>query len=592
MLRALPPPARRLRRPHMFRLQRILSLLALVLATTAGQAQTPPDRPASTAEAQRFLLQATFGPAGDDAESLMKLGYGAWIDRQFGLPATSHRLTWEASDAAIRAITPAQGAGQNEVFDSFWKQALTGPDQLRQRLVFALSEIFVISGVDGAVGNEPRAMAAWLDMLGDKGTTTYRQLLESVSLHPMMGRYLSHLRNQKADPVTGRVPDQNYAREVMQLLSIGLVQLNPDGTPVMVNNRTVETYGPDDVAGLAKVFTGWSWDCPAAPNTSCFNNGTSGGVSDPDRQFKPMIPYPQFHSTEAKAFLGVTIPPQTTPDPRESLRVALNTLDAHPNTAPFISKALIQRFTVSNPSPAYVRAVAGVFINNGAGVRGDLKAVVKAILTHPEARTPANANSTGKLREPVLRLSAYLRAFPHISDTGRWRIGNTDSAANALGQTPLRSPSVFNFFRPGYVAPNTATAAAGLIAPEMQLLNETSAAGWVNYMRDNLSNGVGSFNGTVGTTVFNRRDLQRNWDFELELAVRPESLARFVTQRLLVNQYSEALKNDIAAQVASITVPTPLPDGSNLAAVTAAKRNRIFAALLLTMATPEFLTLK
>jgi uncharacterized protein (DUF1800 family) len=425
----------------MFRLQRILSLLALVLATTAGQAQTPPDRPASTAEAQRFLLQATFGPAGDDAESLMKLGYGAWIDRQFGLPATSHRLTWEASDAAIRAITPAQGAGQNEVFDSFWKQALTGPDQLRQRLVFALSEIFVISGVDGAVGNEPRAMAAWLDMLGDKGTTTYRQLLESVSLHPMMGRYLSHLRNQKADPVTGRVPDQNYAREVMQLLSIGLVQLNPDGTPVMVNNRTVETYGPDDVAGLAKVFTGWSWDCPAAPNTSCFNNGTSGGVSDPDRQFKPMIPYPQFHSTEAKAFLGVTIPPQTTPDPRESLRVALNTLDAHPNTAPFISKALIQRFTVSNPSPAYVRAVAGVFINNGAGVRGDLKAVVKAILTHPEARTPANANSTGKLRAGAapVGLPAGLpshqrhRALAHRQHRQRRQRARPDPPAQPLG---------------------------------------------------------------------------------------------------------------------------------------------------------------
>jgi uncharacterized protein (DUF1800 family) len=576
------------------RFQRLLSApaLALALVAAAGSAQAQTDRPPSIVEAQRFLLQATFGPAGDDTELLMKIGYSRWLDRQFALPATSHRLTWEASDAAIRAITPTQGAGQNEVFDSFWKQALTGPDQLRQRMVFALSEIFVISGVDGAVGNEPRAMAAWLDMLGDKGFTTYRQLLESVSLHPMMGRYLSHLRNQKADPTTGRVPDQNYARESMQLLSIGLVQLGPDGVPVQVGGRTVETYGPDDVAGLAKVFTGWSWDCPAAPNASCFNNGTSGGVGDPDRQFKPMIPYPQYHSTEAKSFLGVTIPAQTTPDPRASLRVALDTLDAHPNTAPFISKALIQRFTVSNPSPAYVLAVANVFINNGAGVRGDLKAVVKAILTHPEARTPANANATGKLREPVLRLSAFLRAYPHASDTGRWRVGNTDSASTALGQTPLRSPSVFNFFRPGYVAPNTATSAAGLIAPEMQLLNETSAAGWVNYMRDNLSNGVGSFNGTVGTTVFNRRDLQRDWTFELELAERPDALAKVVMQKLLANQYSEALRADISAQVSTITLPALLPDGSNAGAVLAAKRNRLYSTLLLTMATPEFLTQK
>jgi uncharacterized protein (DUF1800 family) len=589
MLRALPAGE-----PAVIRFQRMLfaPAVALAFAASMAPAQAQTDRPPSITEAQRFLLQATFGPSGDDTELLMKIGYSRWLDRQFALPATSHRLTWEASDAAIRAITPTQGAGQNEVFDSFWKQALTGPDQLRQRMVFALSEIFVISGVDGAVGNEPRAMAAWLDMLGDKGFTTYRQLLESVSLHPMMGRYLSHLRNQKADPTTGRVPDQNYARESMQLLSIGLVQLGPDGVPVQVGGRTVETYGPDDVAGLAKVFTGWSWDCPAAPNASCFNNGTSGGVSDPDRHFKPMIPYPQFHSTEAKSFLGVTIPAQTTPDARASLRVALDTLDAHPNTAPFISKALIQRFTVSNPSPAYVLAVANVFINNGAGVRGDLKAVVKAILTHPEARTPANASATGKLREPVLRLSAFLRAYPHASDTGRWRVGNTDSASTALGQTPLRSPSVFNFFRPGYVAPNTATSAAGLIAPEMQLLNETSAAGWVNYMRDNLTNGVGSFNGTVGTTVFNRRDLQRDWTFELELAERPDALAKVVMQRLLANQYSEALRADISAQVSTITLPVLLPDGSNAGAVLAAKRNRLYSTLLLTMATPEFLTQK
>jgi uncharacterized protein (DUF1800 family) len=458
--------------------------------------------------------------------------------------------------------------------------------------VFALSEIFVISGVDSAVGNEPRAMAAWLDMLGDKGLTTYRQLLESVALHPMMGRYLSHLRNQKADLATGRIPDQNFARESMQLFSIGLVQLNADGSPFLINGRTVETYGPDDVAGLSRVFTGWSWDCPAAPANACFNNGSSGGVSDPDRQFKPMIPYPQYHSTEAKTFLGVSIAPQATANPRESLRIALDTLANHPNTAPFISKQLIQRFTASNPSPAYVLAVANVFNNNGAGVRGDLKAVLKAVLVHPEARGPGNVNAGGKLREPVLRLSAYLRAFPHTSDTGRWRISNTDSASTSLGQTPLRSPSVFNFFRPGYVAPGTTTAAAGLIAPEMQLLNETSAAGWVNTMRDNLSSGVGTFNGTVGTTVFNRRDLQRDWSAELPLADKPRALADMVMDLLLVHPVNDTLRNDIAASVASISVPTPAPDGSNAAAVNAARRNRINAALLLTMATPEFLTQK
>jgi uncharacterized protein (DUF1800 family) len=499
-------------------------------------------------------------------------------------------LSWEAADAAIRAAAPGSTAGQNEVFESFWKQAVTGPDQLRQRMAFALSEIFVISMVDSAVGNEPRAVAAWLDMLGDKGLTTYRQLLEAVALHPMMGRYLSHLRNQKADPATGRVPDQNFAREVMQLFSIGLVQLNADGTPALVGGQPVETYTPDDVAGLAKVFTGWSWDCPAAPNNSCFSSGASGGVSDPDRQWKPMVPYPQYHSTEAKTFLGVTIPAQTTADPRTSLRVALDRLTTHPNTAPFFSRQLIQRLVTSNPSPGYVAAVAAVFANNGNGVRGDLKAVLRAVLLHPEARLYNNAS--GKLREPVLRLSAFLRAFPHASDTGRWRVGNTDSPANSLGQTPLRAPSVFNFFRPGYTAPGTLTAAAGMVAPEMQLVNETSVSGFINFMRDNLSSGVGAFNGTVGTTVFNRRDLQRNWSQEMEYSSKPELLVRVVTQRLLYGQASAALRADIEASVASIAIPALNASGSNLSAVQGAMRNRVYAAVLLTMATPEFLTQK
>jgi uncharacterized protein (DUF1800 family) len=579
-----------LRRPASAVLGLVFALFATALVVLSAPAQAQ-GRPATLDEARRFLTQASFGPAGDDNELLMKIGYEGWIKRQWNIPAASHRLNWEATDAAIRAIAPATGAGQNEVFESFWKQALNGQDQLRQRTVFALSEIFVISGVDSAVGNEPRAMAAWLDMLGDRGLTTYRELLEAVALHPMMGRYLSHLRNQRADPVTGRVPDQNFAREVMQLFSIGLVQLNPDGTPVLVNGNTVETYTPDDVAGLAKVFTGWSWDCPGAPTAnSCFNSGTNNNQSDPDRQFKPMVPYPQFHSAEAKTFLGVTIPAQNPADPRASLRIALDTLAAHPNTAPFISKQLIQRFTTSNPSPAYVQAVAQVFNNNGVGVRGDMKSVIRTVLLHPEAR--ALNNSAGKVREPVLRLSAYLRAFPHTSDTGRWRVGNTDSAATALGQTPLRSPSVFNFFRPGYVAPNTQTNSAGLVAPEMQLLNETSVAGWVNYMRDNLVSGVGSFNGTVGTTVFNRRDMQRDWSAEMALATEPQALVDWVTSRLLAGQATTTLRNDLVTNVNSIAVPALLPNQSNLAAVNAAKRNRINAAILLTLATPEFLTQK
>jgi uncharacterized protein (DUF1800 family) len=303
-----------------------------------------------------------------------------------------------------------------------------------------------------------------------------------------------------------------------------------------------------------------------------------------------MMAYPQFHATEAKTFLGVTIAAQTTADPAASLKVALDTLAAHPNTAPFISRQLIQRLVSSNPSPSYVKSVAAVFADNGSGARGDLKAVVKAILTHPEARL--RSNTAGKLREPVLRLSAYLRAFPHTSDTGDFRVGNTDSASTALGQTPLRAGSVFNFYRPGYVAPGTQSAAAGLVVPELQLQNESSAAGWVNFMRDNLSSGVGQFNGTVNGVVLNRRDLRRDWAAEMALAPRSTELVATVTDRLLVGPASAAPTAALVGAIDKITIPALNAAGSNQAAIDTALRNRVYSAVLMTLATPEFMVQK
>jgi uncharacterized protein (DUF1800 family) len=574
------------------------ALTAAVLAIAAigcSHAQLPPRganngslgpppgtvTPANRAATLRFLTQASFGPNAADEEAVGKLGPRAWIDKQFLQPARSHRAQWEAADAAIRAADPTRRAGTGEVLDAFWTQAITGQDQLRLRVAFALSQIFVISAVDGAVNNEPRALADWLDMLGANAFGNYRDLLQAVALHPQMGRYLSHLRNQKADAVTGRVPDQNFARESMQLLSIGLVALNPDGTPAGPG----ETYGPEDVAGLAKVFTGWSWACPAAPSNACFNSGNPGGglLPDPDRAFKPMVPYPQFHSAEEKRFLGTTIPAQNPADPVTSLRVALDTLAAHPNVGPFIGRQLIQRLVTSNPSRDYVAAVSSAFADNGSGVRGDLKAVIRAVLLHPEAQQPAAPTSTGgKLREPVLRLAAYLRAYPHTSDSRQWRVGNTDNPATSLAQTPLRAPSVFNFYRPGYVAPLSNSAARGMVAPELQILDETSAAGWINYMRDNLSRGVGANGATL-----NRRDLQRNWATEMAQATKPGALVAKVTETLLAGQATPTLNTEITAAVSAIVVPAF--NGSNQAAIDTALRNRVFAALLLTLATPDFI---
>ena len=555
---------------------------------TGGGGTAPPvaEMPATKAEAARFLTQATFGPTDAEVDHLMAVGYRAWIDEQFAKPQASQRATWEAADAAVKAANANNTIGQDGTINAFWKSAITGDDQLRQRVVFALSQIFVISMQDGSVGDNPRAVSAYLDMLGDKGLGDYRSLLQAVSLHPMMGTYLTSIRNQKADPKTGRVPDENYGREVMQLMSIGLHQLNADGSEQLAGGQPVDTYAPTDIGGMARVFTGWSWNCPDWPDNSCFFSGAANGNSNPDRSFTTMQGYPQYHSIDEKKFLGVTIAAQAKGDPDASLQVALDTLSNHANVGPFIGRQLIQRLVTSNPSPRYVSAVTAAFNNNGAGVRGDMKAVVRAILMNPEARTVTS--TAGKLREPVLRLSALLRAFPFTSDTGAYRVGNTDNAGTQLGQTPMRSGSVFNFWRPGYVPPGTEAAKAGLAVPEMQIASETSAAGYVNYMRDNISSGVGSFNGTVGTTVFNRRDLQPDFSAELALADKTGELVDRVNAKLMYGAMPAALKTEIQGTLDKIVIPVLNATASNQAAVDAAKRTRVNAALLLALASPEF----
>jgi uncharacterized protein (DUF1800 family) len=563
--------------------------LAAFLLAACGTGESEPEtssEPPTQEASARFLTQASFGPNESSSARVQALGYSAWIDEQLALPRVSHRAAWDAADAAVKATTPTGSIGQDGIINSFWKQALSGEGQLRQRVAYALSQIFVISMQDSTIAESPRTVAAFLDMLADKGLGNYRDLLEAVTLDTGMGQYLSHLRNQKADARTGRVPDENFAREVMQLFTIGLVQLELDGTPKLSGGKTIDTYTQADIAGLAKVFTGWSWACPDAPDNACFFSGSANGNTDPDRRIKPMVAYAQFHSKEAKSFLGTTIPAQTTADPKASLKIALDTLFKHPNVGPFIGKQLIQRLVTSNPSPAYVAAVASAFNDNGAGVRGDMKAVVKAVLLHPEARD-AQPNA-GKVREPVLRLSAALRAFGAKSDTGAFRVGNTDNPASQLGQTPMRAPSVFNFYRPGFVPPGTATAAAGLAAPELQLAQETAAAGYVNYMRDNISLGVGATNGTVGGVALNRRDVRLDYSGELPLATKPAELVDRMSAKLMYGTMPQALKTEIQGAVEKIVVPVLTANASNQAQVDTAKKNRVYTAVFLTVISPEF----
>lgn len=565
------------------------ALLAACGGGGGGSAEPAQDKPASAVDAQRFLTQATFGPVESDVTRVMDIGYRAWIDWQMGLPLRSHREYWDVQHAAARAADPNASAGTRDVLDSFYIQAVRGEDQLRGRVAFALSQIFVVSMVDSTVADNPRGVAGWLDVMNQHAFGHYRDLLEAVARHPMMGIYLSHLRNQKENPATGRVPDENFAREVMQLFSIGLYQLEPDGRVKLgADGKPIETYTGEDIAGLAKVFTGFSW---AGPDTSDSRFFGSSSAQDPDRQWMPMQGYTRYHSTSEKRFLGATVAAQGTADPNASLRVALDTLAAHPNVGPFIGRQLIQRLVTSNPSPGYVARVAAAFADNGSGVRGDMKAVVRAVLLDPEARDPAVARDAayGKLREPVLRLTALLRAFGATSDSGRWLVGSTDDAGTQLGQTPLRSPSVFNFYRPGYVPPNSELGAAGLAAPEMQITHETSVAGYANYMRSALQSGVGQ-NGPNFTAP--RRDVQLDLAPEMALADRPAELVDRVLAKLAGAADTAALKPDVQAAVESIAIPALRADGSNQTQVDDAKRNRVRMAALLTLVSTEFLVQK
>ncbi|MET0350106.1 MAG: DUF1800 domain-containing protein, partial [Rhizobacter sp.] len=457
-------------------------------------AALPPAEQPTAEAAARFLTQSTFGPNQESIDWVRLHGPAAWVKLQLTQPQNPHRAYLDVVAASF--VGTDSTIQQSHFRESFWTQALTAPDQLRQRAVFALSQIFVVSFADSNLSGQIRGVTSFYDLLGEKAFGNYRDLLEAVTLHPAMGQYLTMLRNQKEDG-KGRVPDENYAREIMQLFSIGLYELNTDGT--YKGGTPTETYTHEDIQGLAKVFTGWSWYAgPALADRT--NSRFGGGNANPDRDWMPMQAYANYHSVTEKKFLGVTIPANAKSDAEADLKIALDTLFNHPNVGPFIGKLLIQRLVTSNPSPAYVGRVATAFNNNGQGVRGDMKAVFTAVLLDPEARSYNTlSNSAGKVREPVLRLSSLLRATKATSVKGNYTgIDDTDNSVTRLSQTVLRSPTVFNFFRPGYTPPGSDIAKAGFVSPELQLTNEVSVAGYLNYIR-----------GWVSAST--SRDVQPDW---------------------------------------------------------------------------------
>ena len=431
-------------------------------------ASTPLTRAPTPAQASRFLNQAGFGGRRTDIDALTRSTLPAWIDAQFNAPVASYY------DMVTGIATRHYGGGINQGplanVEAIMLQAAYGPDPLRQKTAWALSQIFVIGAGSPAIDSSNGRY--FLDIINRNAFGNYRQLLEDVTLSQSMGLYLSHIGNEKEDPTTGRLPDENYAREIMQLFTIGLWELNADGTRKLgTNGQPIPTYGQNDIRGLAKVFTGFTlrrcltdsnpWICMHGSRLNWWQEGT-------------IVPFERFHSTSEKRFLGRTLPAGRTAT--QDLDDALDHLFAHPNVGPFVGRQLIQRFVTSNPSPAYVGRVAAAFNNNGQGVRGDMKAVIRAVLLDPEARDDRAAGkpTAGKLREPMARWWQYLHTTA--------RAGNGDRAyydfnrmTPAFGQWPMASPSVFNFYRPDYSPPGPLRQ-AGLVAPEFQITHEFTAA--------------------------------------------------------------------------------------------------------------------
>jgi uncharacterized protein (DUF1800 family) len=384
---------------------------------------------ASAAAARRFLEQAAFGPTPTDAAHVQTIGIPAWLTEQFSMAQVSNYNT----------ITSDQGGMPNH----FLTMAVTNPDQLRQRVAFALSQIFVTS-IDKLIWNGN--MVLYQNMLLADSFTNYRQIMADVTLSPAMGQYLDMANNAKADPTTGSLANENYARELMQLFTIGTHLLNQDGTPQLDgNNLPIPTYSQFTITEFARVYTGWTY-APAPGNPVDWGSYISG--------YGPMVPYEPEHDTGSKQLLNGYVSPAGV-SAQQDLNNALDNIFKHPNVGPFVGTQLIQHLVKSNPSPAYVSRVAAAFNNNGSGVRGDMRAVITAVLTDPEARANDEGGNDlptdGHLQEPGLFLAGMVRAFGgQMNDQNYYA-----SELAAMGQDVFTAPSVFNYYSPNYVIPGT-----------------------------------------------------------------------------------------------------------------------------------------
>jgi uncharacterized protein (DUF1800 family) len=566
-------------------------------------------------EAARFLLQTQFNASDAEINAVSNTMFATYLQQQFAKPIG--QTGWDWLEARGYGVADANTYFFNTYPAEFmlWNQLFTAQDGMRKRIALGLSEFFVASMQSAEFTWRSHAYAQYWDILVKNAFGNFRQLLEDVTLSPAMGYYLNTKGNLKENAATGRVPDENYGREVMQLFSIGLYKLNLDGT-VMVDSATgkkLESYTQDDVTNIARVFTGYDFD-------------TSDGVRLPvvgqtytieSRTFttKPMSFRASNHTANPSTFLGAaTVAADNTGG--KAVKQTLDILFNHPNVGPFFGKQMIQRFVTSNPSPAYVARVASAFNNNGAGVRGDLKAVWTAIFLDDEARriyTPSGAavpspadplsmrnaigflnrdisdKAFGKLREPMLRFIQWGRTFGATSLQNSWKLFSLSNAANQLGQSPFQSPSVFNFFRPGFVPPGTALAATQTTAPEFQLVNETTVGGYLNFMQNVIRTGLYCPEPTVPQAAYVNYlpDVQANYANELALVADPTALVNRLNLLLAAGQISATNQALMVTALSSMAINSATP-----ATQANQKMDRVSAAILMVMACSEYLIQK
>lgn len=535
-----------------------------------GGGTSPPPAPTMTeAQAARFLLQAQFSAPDGDIASVRSQGFTAWLNAQFNTAPSLTGVDWLTSQGYNSITSEARYFWPQFGDFMIWNQLLATPDQFRKRMALALSEFFVVSlsPIDGFY--PPYMIAAYWDLLTANAFGNFRTLLEKITLNAAMGFFLNTKGNLKEDPASGREPDENYAREVMQLFTIGLYELNNDGTEKLDSGgKPIETYGQSDITNLARVFTGYDYDFSHTTFTPV--SWVSYAIPSFNFAVDPMRFNAADHSTLAVDFLGTHIPANT-PGPT-ALQTALDALFNHPNVGPFFGKQMIQRLVTSNPSPAYVNRVANAFNNNGNGVRGDLKAVWRAILTDSEATTLPDAGQTmaGKLREPIVRFVSWARTAGVSSTNGKYEIYDLSPSDQALGQSALRSPSVFNFFRPGYVPPHTVLADNDKRAPEFQLHNETTTAGTINFFE--------------WMTRWGYNDVKPTYANMLSIAHDPTQVVAYLNLHLCANQLSSATTATISGALTSL--------GVTASSSSDAKMNLLSSACLLVLSSPEYLIQK